>query len=434
MENRKESAVAGAGHLYDLAIVGAGSAGLAAAKTARALGLDFVLLEASHRIGGRGYTEELAPGIAFDLGCHWMHSASLNPYVAIADRFGFTYRKGTFPRGLWLDGRWASREERAALDRAWEEREAAIAAAANAGTGLSIAEATEREGRWTALLDYWTSIATSADPDQVAVEDAVNYNDTDENWPLKEGFGALIARLGAELPATLNAAVQRVDWSGPDISLHTVKGVVRAKRAVVTVSTGILGVGDIRFDPPLPDWKLAAITGLPLGTHNRIGLLCDRDPFGPDCPKGAGILIPGEEPIGFALRPFDQNYAVAYTGGRFALWLERAGQAAAIDFAKEKLAKAFGSGIKKHVTRAIVTAWAGDPWIKGSYSAALPGQAHQRAALARPIEDRLFFAGEACSTEFYATAHGAYITGVETARSVARSLGREVGAKAASAE
>ncbi|MGH8865961.1 MAG: NAD(P)-binding protein, partial [Burkholderiales bacterium] len=76
------------GAIYDVAIVGAGSAGIAAAKAAHALGLDYVVLEASHRIGGRGYTEELAPGVAFDLGCHWMHTASLNPYVAIADRFG----------------------------------------------------------------------------------------------------------------------------------------------------------------------------------------------------------------------------------------------------------------------------------------------------------------------------------------------------------
>src|SRR5262249_54260690 len=71
--------MADAGTTHDVAIIGAGSAGIAAAKTARALGLDYVVLEASHRIGGRGYTEELVPGVAFDLGCHWMHTASLNP-------------------------------------------------------------------------------------------------------------------------------------------------------------------------------------------------------------------------------------------------------------------------------------------------------------------------------------------------------------------
>ncbi|MGH6881593.1 MAG: FAD-dependent oxidoreductase, partial [Hypericibacter sp.] len=113
-----------------------------------------------------------------------------------------------------------------------------------------------------------------------------------------------------------------------------------------------------------------------------------------------------------------------------ALWLERAGQAAAVELAKEKLAKAFGSDIKKYVTRSIVTAWAGDPWVKGSYSAALPGQGHQRAEISRPIEDRLFFAGEATSTEFHATAHGAYITGIDIARAVAKSLGRKLEAVA----
>jgi monoamine oxidase len=422
--------MAGAGHIYDIAIVGAGSAGIAAAKAARELGLDFILLEASHRIGGRGYTEEIAPGVAFDLGCHWMHSASLNPYVAIADRFGFTYRKGTFPRGLWLDGHWATPTDYADYAAAWERREAAIDAAAKAGGGLSIADATEREDRWTPLLDYWTSIATSADPDQVAAEDAVNYNDTDENWPLKQGFGTLIARFGADVPVTLNAAVERIDWSGPEIALHTAKGTVKAKRVVVTVSTGILGAGDIRFDPALPGWKQAAIDGLPLGTHNRIGLMFDRDPFGSDCPKGSAFLVPGEDPIGMSIRAFDENYAVVYTGGRHAVWLERAGQAAAVDFAKEKLAKIFGSAVPKQVTRTLVTAWHGDPWVKGSYSAALPGQGHQRAVLAQPVDDRLFFAGEATSTDFYATAHGACITGRNTARAVAKSLGRKVEAAA----
>jgi monoamine oxidase len=416
--------MAGAGTTYDVAIVGAGSAGLAAAKTARELGLSFVLVEASHRIGGRGYTEEFAPGIAFDLGCHWLHSASLNPYVAIADQYGFSYRKGTFPRALWLRDRWASDEDQASYAAYWARNHAAMVAAARVGSGLSIAEATERDHRWTPLFDYWISISTAADPDQVAVEGTVNYNDTDENWPVKEGFGALIARFGADLPVSLNCAVSTVDWGGREVALDTAKGRVRAKRAIVTVSTGVLGAGDIRFEPGLPNWKQAAIAALPLGTHNRIGLLFDRDVFDPEIPAGGGFMLPGEDPIGFGIRPFGQNYVVAYTGGRHAVWLERAGTAAAVDLAREKLAKVFGSGIAKHMTRHIVTAWAGDPWTKGSYSAVVPGQAHQRVEMARPLDDRLFFAGEATSNEFFATAHGAYISGVEAARAVAVSLGR----------
>jgi len=414
---------------FDLAIVGAGAAGLAATRRARELGLDVVTLEASHRIGGRGYTEELAPGIAFDLGCHWMHSASLNPWVAIADRFGFTYRKGTFNRDLFMDGRWWGEDEQPELDAWWDARLAAIAAAAKAGSGKSVADVTDYDSRWAAVADYWTSVATAADPDQVAVEDVTSYNDTDENWPLKEGFGALIARYGADLPVTLNCAVERIDWSGREIVLKAVKGTVSARRVLVTVSTGILGAGDIRFVPELPDWKQAAIAALPLGTHNRIGLLFDRDVFG-DAPTGGGVMLKDGTVSGVNLRPFGDPWAVVYTGGRHAVWLERAGEAAAIDHAKRVLAEVLGNDAVKHVVRAIVTAWHGDPWTKGSYSAALPGQWHQRAELARPIDDRLFFAGEATSSEFQATAHGAFLTGIAAAEAVARSLGRTVPAAA----
>ncbi len=410
---------------HDLAIVGAGAAGLAAMRTARELGLDAVMLEASHRIGGRGYTEEIAPGIGFDLGCHWMHSASLNPWVAVADRLGFTYRKGTFSRQLFADGHWLGEKEMAEADVFWEAREAALAAAARAGGGQSIADVTDYDSPWAGLGDYWTSIATSADPDQVAVEDLAAYNDTDENWPLREGFGALIARYGADLPVKLNCAVQRIEWGGPEARLHTAKGTVTAKRVLVTVSTGILGAGDIGFDPVLPQWKQAAIAGLPLGTHNRIGFLFDRDLFG-DAPVGGGVKLRDGSFSGVNLRPFGDPWAVVYTGGRHAVWLEKAGQAAAIDLGRQVMTEILGNDAVKHITRSIVTAWHGDPWVKGSYSAALPGQQHQRRELAKPIDDRLFFAGEACSHEFMATAHGAFITGRAAARAVAASLGRTV--------
>ena len=70
-----------------------------------------------------------------------------------------------------------------------------------------------------------------------------------------------------------------------------------------------------------------------------------------------------------------------------------------------------------------MTAWRGDPWVRGAYSAALPGQATQRRRLAEPLDGRLFFAGEATSTGFYSTAHGAHLTGIDTAQEVAKALG-----------
>ncbi len=410
----------------DVAIVGAGAAGLAAARTLRDLKVPFVLLEASHRIGGRAYTEEVAPGVPFDLGCQWMHSASLNPFVAIADSFGFHYNTQGISWRFRLDGAWASETVQEERDAFFQRNFDLIAQAGGRGRDVAIAEATERDSRWTASFDYFISLMASADADRVSALDYHNYNDTGENWPLKEGYGTLVARFGADLPVTLNAAVTRLDWAGKAVRLTTPAGEVRAKKAILTVSTGVLGGSHIRFDPPLPDWKQAAVAALPLGNHNRICLLYDRDVFGTDTPQGATLLNDGAEPMSFTIRPFGYDYVVGFTGGRFADWLERAGVEASVDLAKENLKKAFGADVVKGVIGHNVSAWRGDPWVRGAYSAALPSQAQQRAHLAEPLDARLYFAGEATSPDFFATAHGAYLTGVETARKVARTLGAAV--------
>jgi monoamine oxidase len=131
-------------------------------------------------------------------------------------------------------------------------------------------------------------------------------------------------------------------------------------------------------------------------------------------------MLEGDVPMATQLRPFGFDYVVGVTGGRHGEWLERAGSAASVDFLTERLVAAFGSDIRTALSaRAIVTAWAGDHWTLGSYSSALPGRMHQRAELSRPIDDILFFAGEACSTEFAGTCHGAYLTGVAAVEAMA---------------
>jgi monoamine oxidase len=399
----------------DIAVIGAGAAGLGAGRRLRELGASFAVLEAAHRVGGRGYTAEIAPGVPFDLGCHWMHSASLNPFVAMADAAGFTYRKGTFDRTLHFAADWTASTDVKDCDGFLERSYAALREAHAAGRDVSVADVVERDSPWTGYFDYWTSLNASVDSDQISAVDLYNYRDTGEDWPLKEGYGTLIARLAQGLPMELNAAVTDIDRTSKEISLTTPKGAIAAKVVIVAVSTGILGGGDIRFTPDLPDWKQHAIANLPLGCHNRIGLLYDRNVFGDDHPRGTILLSSDSEPMSFKIRPFGYDYVVGLTGGRFADWLERAGVEASVDLAKENLKKAFGSEITKHVVRHLVTAWRGDPWVKGAYSAARPGTAGQRARLAEAVDRRLFFAGEATSSEFFATAHGAYLSGIRAA-------------------
>jgi len=399
----------------DIVVIGAGAAGLGAGRRLRELGASFVLLDAAHRVGGRGYTEEIAPGVPFDLGCHWLHSASLNPFVAMADAAGFTYRKGTFDRTLHFAPDWTAGTDAKDCDDFFERGDAALREAHANGRDVSVADVVERDSPWTGAFDYWISLNASVDSDQVSAVDISNYRDTGEDWPLKQGYGTLISRLAQGQPIQLNAAVSDIDLSGKEIRITTPQGAVTAKAVIVAVSTGILGAGDIRFTPDLPEWKLQAIADLPLGCHNRICLLFDRNVFGDDHPRGTTLLSSEAEPMSFILRPFGHDYVHAMTGGRFADWLERAGIEASADLAKENLKKAFGSNIAKHVVRHLVTAWRGDPWIRGAYSAARPGRAGQRARLAEAIDGRLFFAGEATSREFFATAHGAYLSGIRAA-------------------
>jgi len=199
---------------------------------------------------------------------------------------------------------------------------------------------------------------------------------------------------------------------------ETQGGAIEARAVIVTVSTAVLAADRIRFTPALPAWKRDAVVALPLGMANKVALVLR--PRAPAIPRDAIVhdLASPSEPIHFLLRPFGRDLVVGHVGGAFAEALERAGAAAAIDFAVERLCAMFGARLARHVIDARVTAWRSDEWIGGGYSAARPGEAHRRADLAAPLGERVLFAGEATSREFFSTAHGAYLSGVAAARQV----------------
>jgi monoamine oxidase len=112
--------------------------------------------------------------------------------------------------------------------------------------------------------------------------------------------------------------------------------------------------------------------------------------------------------------------AVAYLGGSFSRDLARAGEAAQIDFAATHLATLLGQDVKRHIGRGRATPFDLDPWIGGGYSYGRFGYGNQRSALADPVDDRIHFAGEACSVDSPATAHGAFETGIAAVARIAR--------------
>ncbi len=411
----------------DVIIIGAGASGLSAAKELTRLGLSFTVVEGSHRIGGRAYSEEIAPGVWFDLGCSYLSQGETNPFVAIADELGVVLGKD---RGdlfedsnirLHKNGVPLSSIESEAYTAYLSECDAAVTAAADRGEDIAIVDLVDIDSEFATIFMHSMADYCTRDIDEVSSVDFAN-TDKGSDIPVLNGYGNLVAAWGSDVTVSLNTKVARIDWSGVGVSVETSRGALRGRAVLCTVSTGILAAGEIEFVPALPDWKMEAVLGLPTGTENKICLHFDRDVFGPD---GRGFHYTwNDEGLagGFEASVMGLNTAVAFTGGRFAVWLEKQGQQAGHEYAVDRVAEVFGNDIRKHVTRSIVTAWTTEPWTRGSYSCALPGQAHQRTELARVLGDRLFFAGEATTIHDYAFCHGAYRSGIRAAQEISQTL------------
>ncbi len=409
---------------YDAVVVGAGAAGLAATRTLVERGLKVIALEARGRIGGRAWTDTETFGVPFDRGCAWLHSGDINPWRDIAQRLGFTVVE---QKQVWrsrVGRRRLSAEEEADWDRAIAARFAAIVAGGADGADVPANAAAPSGGTWDPLIDAVISWYTSVDADQLSTRDFFNIRDTDIDWPIVEGYGALVARYAQGLPVSLATPVTKIGWGNGTIVAESVRGAVRARAAIIAVPTSVLAGGSIRFDPALPPAKEEAIQQIPLGVAEKVVLQIEPHLLGVE-PGSFGVpRADSPRTIAFQFHPFARPIVIGFLGGACGRDLRRAGEAAMTGFAVDELIQMFGGDLRRHVRRSTATAWTLDPYVGGGYSAARPGHAHRRTDLAAPVDDRLFFAGEACSIDEFATCHGAYRTGVAAAEAAATVLRR----------
>jgi monoamine oxidase len=404
-----------------IVIVGAGAAGLTAAKELQGLGQDFLLLEASHRIGGRAYSEELAPGIAFDLGAHWIMEPSRNPLTIIAKRDQMRLVKDAkhYAAARYFDeGEWLPEGSDRELCSYWDRQFDVMARATEGGQDCSVFDAMENDHRWATYFHGLYAKDATVDVDQASARDALAFTMEEEDLAVADGLGQLMLRYGKDVPVSLNCAVRKIDSTGSRIKLDTARGDIHADKLILTVSNGILSSRDIEFEPALPDWKLKAIEGLPLGSHTRVAIMFDS-PILRELPEFFTVNTSGDGPIHFRNQPFGHDYVEIVTGGRIAEWMEKSGERASLEFVLTKLREAAGNKAVPDPVRHFVSAWDRDAWVKGAYSCARPGAADQRSVLARPIDGRLYFAGEATSSDSAASVHGACISGRDAARVVA---------------
>ena len=417
----------------DLAVVGAGAAGLAAACRAYELGLSCYLLEAKPRIGGRTHTDTDTFGVPWDRGAHWLHSADINPLTRIAEELGHSYlaQPRPFDGKFHLGGGWGTRADWCAYRSDFESAYERAHEAGADGRDISVLDVMEKSSRWARMVHHIFTAISGVPPAEISTGDLAAYRDSGANWPLVRGYGALVEARYAGLPVELSTPVSTIDTSGAYILIGTPRGTVRARSLIVTVSTNVLASGAIRFKPELPLRLHNALRHVPTGHANKVAFHFRRDISG--LPETSYVNFmderdPSRPACSFQVNPFGSNLAIAYLGGGRAEDLDRAGEAEMISFARAALCDIFGADIFKELSGVSATRWTSDPHTLGAYSCALPGQAHERAVLAEPVSERFFLAGEAVSSDWYSTVQGAHVTGIKAAEAAAAYLDRAIAA------
>ena len=410
----------------DVAIVGAGAAGLAAGRHFRALRpeLRIRIFEAGRRLGGRAHTLEAGPErLPLDVGCGWLHGGRDNAWTVIATRMGFTLDRSPAPwdgaeRNLGIEP-----EAKKAADRAIAAFFERAEAAPQTGPDQALSDLLEPGCRWNAFIGAVGTFVNGVELERASLRDYQRYDPGRGPDPrVREGYGRLISAYGEALPITLEAPVDRIDHGGADLVLTTGQGTVRARAAIVAVPTNALADEDLRFEPPL-EAKLDAASSLPLGLANKLFLAI---PEGADLPAEHHLMGRSDSirTASYHVRPFGRPVIECYFGGALARDLEQAGLPGSVDFAREELRPYFDADVVRRLEPLAASAWAAMPYIHGSYSYAVPGAADLRVQLAQTVDDRIFFAGEACSPNRFSTAHGAYETGLAAAEAVSATLGR----------
>jgi monoamine oxidase len=405
----------------DVVIVGAGSAGLSAARTLCDAGLAVVVLEAKRRIGGRAYTERESVGIPWDHGAHWLHDQGRNFFTEFATALEIALEPVVEGKRIWTGKGWADagyvRDYEAYCDLVFDR----IQRLGVAAEDVPVSDAVLDHFQFRPMFESWYAALSGIEPERSSVFDDYRYLDDTGNRRVRCGYGALLARYGDGIPISLSTLVQGIDWSGSGVAVETSDGTLRAKAVIVTVSNNVLAADAIQFTPRLPAPLVEAFSNVPLGEAEKAAIAFDRDVFGLDDAHVA-YVHDTDEAVRFQIRPFGENIAVGYMAGGFAKSISKSGEDEMTAFAVDRLVDAFGADIRNTITATKATGWCHDPHILGGYSTARLGHTDDRFTLAEPVGERLYFAGEAHAVDAYGTVHGAHNSGVETAERVIHQL------------
>lgn len=413
-------------------VVGAGVAGLTAARDLAAAGVPVQVIEGRDRVGGRLWTSDAWPDVPIDLGASWIHGLTGNPVTELAEQAGAPLATTSYERAVAYDasGRALGRAGEAAVARTSERVFAALAAAQEADADQSVRSAIHRGMGWSdlgperrRLVDFVTVGSIESEYAGSAQELSAYWFDSAREFPgddaiLPQGYSAISSLLAKGLPIATGQVVTDIDWDGGGVRVTTSTGQFTGSRVLVTLPLGVLQSGAVSFSPGLPADTRTAIDSLGSGVLNKVFLRFDEVFWDADVdwiefvPDGGEPWVEWVSFVRPTGRPILLAFAAADLGRRVDTWTDDQVVASAMTVARAM----FGPGVPDPIAWQI-TRWGADPLAAGSYSFnALGSHPRMRDTLAASIDERLYFAGEATEREYFGTVHGAHLSGRRAAR------------------
>jgi monoamine oxidase len=408
----------------DIVVIGAGAAGIAAARRIQAANRKVIVLEATSQIGGRCSTDTATFDVPFDRGARWMHNPDTNPIIRLARGTGLDVVPAPLGQKIRIGRRNARAGEVEELLATLVRANRAIDDASRGKADVSCASALPRDlGDWAGTIEFLLGAnAAGKDLKDLSAIDKIRAQDRTAALACRQGLGTLITKLGDGLPVSLGTAATRISWSGRDVTVETQAGKIAARAAILTVSSNVLTSSALKFVPDLPKRHLDAASKVSLGSYDHIVLQLPGNPLG--LARDDVVIEQSKDArTAFLFANMGASSLCSIdVAGSFGRDLSVQGEAAMVAFAVEWLSKLFGSEMAKAVKKSGATRWNMAPFALGAMSAAIPGGQPSRKILMEPVGS-LFLAGEAAHETLWGTVDGAWESGERAAEAALRKIG-----------